>query len=181
MATSTNLYPQGNTAFYRKFVTGILKFIRRSDATEIFSIDGALAQINVPNLTRNKRHTVTLAEVKAGHTLLPAVPGYKYRLVDLTMISLGGASADADSVDVTGTQSGSPVILVSNAITGDLGTQSLLVPMGESTGSSILADGASFALCDANTAITIADAGASALSGCTDGIDVDVTYVLEKA
>ena len=179
MSQSTNTYPSGSkTTFYRKYVNGVLKFFRRSDHSEFFSIDGTSAQLNVPNLKRTARHRVTLAEVKAGHTLLPAVPGYKYRLVDLTLIAIGGAAADADSVDIGATQGGSPALLAVTAVGGL--TQSTRVSIGEQTESVILADGASFTACDVNTAITIADAGASALSGCTH-IDVIIQYCLDKA
>lgn len=178
MSQSTNVYPQGKTAFYKKYVGGVLKWFRRSDHSEFFSIDGQYAQLNVPNLLRTSRHRVTLAEVKAGHTLLPAVPGYKYRLVDLTLTAIGGGAAAADTVDVAATQGGSPALLAVTAVAGL--TQNTVVPIGEETTSTILADGASFVANDVNTAITIADAGASALSGPTY-IDAVVSYVLEKA
>jgi hypothetical protein len=180
MSQSTNVYPQGSkTTFYRKYVNGVLKFFRRSDHTEFFSIDGAYGQLNVPNLKRTLRHRVTLAQVKAGHTLLPALPGYKYRLVDLTLIALGGAAATSTSVDVAGTRGGSPVLLAVTDVGGL--TQSTRVSIGEQTESVILADGASFTACDANTAITIADAVADSLTGCTDGIDVIIQYCIDKA
>lgn len=178
MSQSSNVYPQGNTTFYRKYVSGVLKFFKRSNHTEIFGIDGPYARLNMSGQLFAERHSVTLAEVKAGHTLLPAVPGYKYQLVDLTLIATGGAAADADSVDVAGTQGGNPALLAVTAVSAL--TQSTRVSIGEETGSTILDDGASFAPCDANTAITIADAGASELSG-PDTIDVVIKYALIRA
>jgi hypothetical protein len=179
MSQSTNVYPQGNTSFYRKYVLGGLRFIKRSNRAEIFNIDGPSARLNLSgsvSLFNTRRH-VTLDQVKAGYTVLPAVPGYQYQIVDCAMVAVGGAAAGATSVNLKGTQSAGVVNLVVNAVGGL--TQSTKLPMGEAATSVILADGASFAPCDVNTAITVEDAGPD-LTGPTY-VDVIVSYALIKA
>jgi hypothetical protein len=175
------LYPQGRTSSYSKYVANVLKFFRRSDQTEFFSIDGAVAQLYVPNLTRSIHVTPLVAVVEAGLTLLAAIPGYKYRIVDCTMIATGANAANATSVDIVGTQAGSAVQLVVNSF--DALTDSARVSMGEAPAAGtavILADGASFNVCDANTAITCIAVGGAGLDTAT-AIDITLTYVIERA
>lgn len=121
------------------------------------------------------RQRVTAAQVNAGLTLLAAIPGMKYRVVDITMISIGGAAAGATAVRINGTQASSVVQLLSVAVAAL--TQSTVVRAGAAN-ATVLADGASFVACDANTAITIDKSGGS-LTGSTN-IDVILTYSIEK-
>lgn len=121
------------------------------------------------------RTRVTTAQVNAGHTLLAALPGLKYRLHDMAMIAVGGNAATATSVDILGTQSTSSVKLMDGRVAGL--TQSTLLRAGTTTNGLILADGASFVACDANTAITINHTG-SDLATATH-IDVLLTYTVE--
>jgi hypothetical protein len=120
------------------------------------------------------RTRVTTAQVNAGHSLLPAVAGRSYRLLDCVMIAIGGNASGATAVRLNGTQAASVVQLVSN--TAAALTQNTRVQAGVTTDSSILADGASFVANDANTPITI-DKDGSALATATH-IDVLLTYVL---
>jgi hypothetical protein len=93
-----------------------------------------------------------------------------------TVANAGGAT----SVDLVGTQATSVVQLVVNSVTAL--TDSARVSMGEAPAagtSAILADGASFGVCDANTAITCIAVGA-ALTTAT-AIDISLTYVIERA
>lgn len=122
------------------------------------------------------RQRVSTADVNSGATLLAAVPGFKYRIQDMTMISIGGAAATATTVDILGTQSSSSVKLLAVAVAAL--TQSAVVRAGAAN-ATVLADGASFVACDANTAITIGKTGSS-LATATH-IDVLITYVLEAA
>ena len=117
------------------------------------------------------RHRVSTAEVNAGHELLPAISGYKYRIHDVALIAIGGNAATATTVDVLGTQSASGVKLLAAAVAGL--TRSAVLRAG-ATNATVLADGASFAECDANTAITIGKTG-SDLATATH-IDVLLTY-----
>lgn len=123
---------------------------------------------------QNRRIRVTTAEVNAGLVLLPALAGVRYRLVDVTLIAVGGAAATATAVILTATQSASVVSLISAAVAAL--TQSTVVK--PNTGSvTVLANGASFAQNDANTAISIAKTG-SDLATATH-IDVILSYTIE--
>jgi hypothetical protein len=153
-------YPEGRGSAKPKYVNGTLTFH---------------SQILVPGVTAVLRTRVTTANVNAGYTLLEAIPGYKYRLVDCTLIAYGGAAATADSVDILATLSSSRK-LVSAAVAA-LG-QSVVARVGDSNVDA-LADGASFTANDANTAITIGKTGSS-LATAT-GIDVLLQYTIEAA
>src|SRR4051794_31912238 len=119
---------------------------------------------------------VTTAQVNAGLTLLAAPGlGYAYRLVDASLIAVGGAASGATSVDILGTQAAGSVKLVSDAIAGL--TQSTLLRAGAAN-SAILADGASFTATDENTAITINKTG-GALATST-AVDVLLSYVIDE-
>jgi hypothetical protein len=126
----------------------------------------------------NKRVRVTKAQVNAGYELLPALSGYKYRLVDVTLIAIGGAAETATSVDIVTTQSASavrPIVAKVAAL-----TQSAVVKPN-SANVTVLADGASFVANDDNTAVTISkQAGGSNLATATH-IDAILSYVIEAA
>jgi predicted RecA/RadA family phage recombinase len=117
--------------------------------------------------------TFTVAQVNAGADILPAIDGYKYKLVDAEMIAIGGAAATATTVDILGTQAASSVKLVANAVAGL--TQNTLLRAG-ATNSTILAAGASFDACDENTAITINKTGSNVATATS--IRVKVRYRL---
>ncbi len=84
-----------------------------------------------PGAVRSLRVRTTTANVNAGSTLLPAIAGRRYRLVDASMISIGGNAGGATAIRITGTQSASAVQLVSNTV-GSL-TQSTRVLAGVTT------------------------------------------------
>ncbi len=127
---------------------------------------------------RSQRTRVTLAQANAGFTLLPALPGVKWRLVDATVIAVGGAAAGGTSLDLLGTASGSavrPLVIAVAAL-----TRSALVRAGAAN-AVILADGASFTALDANTALSVTkQSGGSALTTATH-FDVFLQYVAEQA
>jgi hypothetical protein len=122
----------------------------------------------------NQRHRVTTAEINAGHTLLAAVTGLKYRIIDCKAIAYGGAVGAVTSVDLKGTQGTSAVVLCAFA-QANL-TQSAVIAMGE-TGTTVLADGASYTQNDAATAITIIKNGSDVTTAT--GVDIILTYALE--
>lgn len=135
--------------------------------------DSAVVAYMVPGMeatVNQKRFRVTTAQVNAGLTLLPARAGIKYQVVDLALISIGGAAATATTVDILGTQTSS-VKLLAAAVAGL--TQSTVLRAG-ATNATVLADGASFVACDANTAITIGKTGSN-LATATH-IDVLLQY-----
>lgn len=121
-------------------------------------------------------HRLTVAEVNTGHTILAAVAGYKYRILDAAAIAIGGAVGKTTTIDLLGTQSAAGVKLVAWA-QANL-TQSTLLRAG-GTGAAILADGASFVACDENTAITVGKTGDNA--DTATHVDVLVTYALDAA
>lgn len=122
----------------------------------------------------SKRVRTTIASVNTGATLLPAISGYKYRLIDAAVIAYGGAVATCTTVDILGTQATSSVKLVA-AAQASL-TQSAVLRAGEA-GAAVLADGASFVANDASKAITIGKTGSDCATAT--GIDVVLTYTVE--
>jgi hypothetical protein len=151
--------------------------VRYGTALEAATADNDVIEVLVDGNTGGVQHLrarTTTANVNAGTTLLPAIPGRSYRLVDATMISIGGNAAGATAVRISATQAASGVQLVSNTV-GAL-TQSTRVLAGVTANSSILADGASFAPCDANTAITLTASGTLTTS---TNIDVLLSYVVD--
>jgi predicted RecA/RadA family phage recombinase len=120
------------------------------------------------------RKRLAIATINAGATLLPAIPGVKYRICDAFAIAVGGAVTSNTTVDLKGVQATVAQKLV--AFTQASLTQSAMVRAG-SAGGTLLADGASFAQCDVNTAITIANTGA-AITVATS-VDVEFTYAIE--
>lgn len=135
-----------------------------------------MAQVDRRAMTITKRQRFTIAEINAGATLLAAVPGMAYRMVEAVAVAIGGAVGAVTTVDILGTQSAASVKLVAFA-QANL-TRSTRLESGDS-GAAILADGASFAPCDVNTAITVGITGSNATTATH--IDIIFTYTAEKA
>lgn len=121
------------------------------------------------------RERVTIANVNAGYTILPIITNYKYRIADAVAIAVGGAAGAVTTVDILGTQAAAAVKLFAFAQASL--TQSTALRPGVA-GTAVLADGASFAECDVNTAITVGKTGASVTTATH--IDFIVSYVLER-
>ena len=124
-----------------------------------------------------QRSRVTAAQVNAGFTLLPAVPGVKWRIVDCDMIAYGGAAATATSVDLLGTKAAAASRPLVGAVAA-LG-QSVRARMGGSN-MVILADGASFTAHDVNTKISVTKQSGGGSLGTATGIDVILYYVADQ-
>lgn len=122
------------------------------------------------------RTRVSIAQINAGFALLPALPGVRWRLTDAYMIAVGGAAGAATTVDITGTQAASSAKLLAVAIAAL--TQSAIVRAGAAN-ATLLADGASFAQCDANAAVNASKTGAS-LTTCTF-VDYFMEYIADPA
>ena len=107
--------------------------------------------------------TFTTAQVNAvgGSELLPAIPGFAYKVRQFKMISIGGNAAGATTVDILGTQSAASVKLAAVPVAG----LTTITPVRDASGN-VLAAGASYARCDANTPLLVSVTG-SALSGTT--------------
>lgn len=122
-------------------------------------------------LTLRKR--LAVAAINAGATLLPAIAGAGYRLIDAYAIAIGGAVGAVTTVDIIGTLgTNRKMVAFGQAAL----TQSALVRAG-SAGGVILADGASFTRNDVNTAIT-ANITGSAITGATN-VDFQLLYAIE--
>lgn len=122
-----------------------------------------------------KRVRVTVAQLNAGLTVLAAIPGLKYRIVDYKLVAVGGNATTATSVNVRGTRAAGVVELLVVAIAAL--TRSAVVRAGAAN-AVVLADGASFTVLDVNTAVTIITVG-TAMTVLTD-LDVELQYVLEE-
>jgi hypothetical protein len=121
------------------------------------------------------RTRFTIAQINAGASLLAAVAGFAYRLVDAKLIAIGGAVITATDVRILGTRAAGSVALLAVAVAAL--TQSAVVRAGAAN-AAVLADGASFTPLDANTAITVGKTGGVA-AGATH-VDVIAQYVLER-
>ncbi len=121
-----------------------------------------------------KRIRVPIASINAGFELLPAIPGYGYRMSGMREIAVGGAVTSVTTVDILGTQSTSSVKLMAGAQASL--TQSTVVTAGGS-GGTVLADGASFAVCDVNTNITCNITG-SAITVATN-VDFLLSFAIQ--
>lgn len=156
-------YPGGRGSVKGKYINGVLTF----NAGPLY-----------PGVRHSKRVRATAAQVNAGLTVLPAIPGFKYRLIDAMMIAIGGAATTATSVDLLGTRAGSavrPLVVAVAAL-----TQSAVVRAGAAN-AVVLADGASFTALDANTAVSITKQSGGGNLGGASHVDVQVDYTIEPA
>ena len=144
----------------------------RYDATE----NRFVREDTLVSSERTLRQRVTVAQLNAGFTLLPAVSGFIYSLIDATLIAIGGAATTGTSVNLQGTRSAGTVNLLVVAIAAL--TQSAVVRAGAAN-AVVLADGASFTPLDVNTPITIITVG-SAMTVMTN-LDVMIEYTLTPA
>ena len=135
-----------------------------------------MVRTDAPAGIQNVRTRFTVAQINAGATLLPAVPGFTYRLTGLRMIPIGGAVTGLTALVILGTRAAGAVTLVSAAAAAL--TQSTPVRY-DSANVTILADGASFTPLDANTAVTVGKTGGNAATATH--VDVFADYVLEAA
>lgn len=122
------------------------------------------------------RQRVTLAQLNAGFTLLPAIPGFIYSLFDAVCVAVGGAATTGTSVNIIGTRAAAPVQLLVVAVAAL--TQSSHVRSGAAN-AVVLADGGSWAPLDVNTPITVITVGA-AMTVMTN-LDVLLEYGLVPA
>lgn len=147
--------------------------------------DGGLNRNIYPDsqlpISYSLRTRVTLAQLNAGLTLLAAIPGFAYRLIDCALIAIGGAATTGTSVNVIGTRAASPVQLIVAAVARLTQSTRLRTgtPFATAGAESLttLADGASFTALDVNTPITVITVG-SAMTVMTN-LDVDLTFAIE--
>jgi len=134
-----------------------------------------MEQANRLGMVMSVRKRFTVAEVNAGAVLVAAVVGMAHRLVDFTMIAIGGAAGTTTSVDLLGTRSAASVALATVAIAA-LSENAIVKP--NSGNVTMLAAGASYTALDAHTAITINKTG-GALDTASH-VDVVCSYATER-
>lgn len=122
----------------------------------------------------NVRVRTSIANVNTGATLLPIITGYKYRLIDSSLIAVGGTVGTCTAVTILATQAAGSATLQS--VTAATLAQSVVVKPNTS-GSTVLADGASFVQNDVSTAITIGKTGGSCATATN--IDAILTFAIE--
>ena len=147
----------------------------RAGGSVIFDA-GSTIQIQGGAVSQWVRRRCTIAEVNAGVTILPAVAGYAYRVIDSYIIAYGGNVGAATGIDLTGTLSTARKIVAYK--TAGM-TQSTMLRAGTATNGVLLADGASFTANDANTAITLIKDGSDVTTAT--GVDIAVEYELVAA
>lgn len=152
---------------YMKNLQALLNNWIRNDI--VYSVNDVTIAVPI-----TKRIRVALADLNAGLVLLPALPSFGYRLIDVTYQAIGGAVAGTTTVDILATLSGASRKLVAVAIAAL--AQSAVVRAGAAN-AVVLADGASFTRNDINTAISIAVTGAAATTATF--VDIIITYAVE--
>lgn len=153
-------------------VDGGDSLVVKSGGLILLETGGSITDANGP-VVHCTRTRLTIAQVNAGATLLPAIAGKGYRMVACVAIAVGGAAAAVTTVDVLGTLTTSRKLV---AFAQASLTQSTVLKDG-GTGAAVLADGASYTLNDANTAIT-ANITGSAVTTATN-IDFIFSYTIE--
>lgn len=142
---------------------------------EVATLDAANGMLRGAGIVRTIRSRFTIAQVNAGATVLPAVAGRKYRLIDVLAIAIGGAAGAVTTVDVLATKATASVKLAAFAQASL--TQSTVLRPGVA-GTAVLADGASFTQNDANTPLTINKTGSDVTTATH--IDLVLSYALEE-
>lgn len=184
-ATSSDVFAVGDRVGYD---ISALAAVTLDHANQDFLIYGTVREASASGKTSVKvalddtgerpvmqiRKRFTVAQINAGATLLPAISGRQYRMIDASMIAVGGAAATATSVDILATQSASSVKLLASAVAGL--TQNTLLRAG-ATNAAIMAAGASFVANDANTAVTVGKTDSDVATATH--VDVSFTYAID--
>src|SRR2546422_9679679 len=110
-------------------IQNIQPLVRKQDNGNTLVVDVAAGGKIAGGVPMFLRRRCTAAEVNAGVTLVSAPgAGYAPRMVDCSMVAVGGAAAGATSVDLLATLASASRKLVSKAIAGL--TQSALLRAG---------------------------------------------------
>ena len=140
------------------------------------TLSGLAAGPGTGTIIYTKRVTPTVAEVHAGYTVVSAVSGRKIRLVDYSVVAVGGNVATQTHFYVKGTQSAGAVNLVDIAAAA-LTRAALNKPWTASNTLLVTSsDLAALNACDANTAITLGD---DAQATTATSFIVDITYAVD--
>lgn len=144
-----------------------------SGGTILVEAGGSISDSNGV-VQHNVRQRFTIAQVNAGVTLVPAIPGKAIRMLGCTATAIGGAATSVTTVDVLGTLAASSRKLVAFAAAGL--TQSAVLRDGGAN-AAVLADGASYTANDAGAAVTVNITGPS-ITVATN-IDFNFSYSVE--
>lgn len=127
-------------------------------------------------VTKTQRFRLSPTQLAAVTVLLPALPGVRWRMIDMAMIAIGGNATTSTSINVSGVLATVANELLVTAVAAL--TRSALVRAGAAN-AVILADGGSFTQQDANAAIT-AKSTVATLTVSTF-IDIFLDYVADPA
>ena len=148
--------------------------------TGALALGSHVATLNGDAVVACQRHRVTLAEMNNGHTILAAVSGLKYRLIDVKVIAVGGAmaaTAAATGIAIYGTKATTVTALYTVLLAA--GAENAVCQINTAN-TSVPAAGAFWTANDAATAITCKTVTAGAFDLITvQNIDVILTYCLE--
>lgn len=176
-----NILAVNSAAEYTKFVDksrpGVVQLAYRRDLNQLFLTDpdsGTIMPFPSANTgVQFARVRVTIAQINAGFTILPALAGLQYQIVDLIQIAIGGTPGTATAITVLGTVAAAGATLFSTTVATLTQSARILV---NTAGVTALADGASFVPLDANTAVTVGKTGGTA--DTATNIDFLISYVL---
>lgn len=129
-------------------------------------------------VAKSLRTRVPVASLNVGLALLPALPGVRWRLLDIALIAVGGAATTSTDVRIQGLVSAAATnlwIVTVAALTQSTQIFSGVTPAAGAQ--TLLADGASFTQQDANAAINVVKTGGN-MTVLTN-LDVFLTYVAD--
>jgi len=139
-------------------------------------IKDVLVEYSIVKSFRQRVAAAALTTTGLGFTPCPALPGVRWRLIDATLVAIGGNATTSTSINISGVVAGSAVELLAVAVAAL--TRSAVVRAG-ATNAVVLADGASFTQQDANTALTLKAIGATLT--VSTFIDFFIHYVADPA
>jgi hypothetical protein len=133
----------------------------------VVSLEGAAT-----NTVLSEIQTISLAELNAGVTVLPAVAGLRYRIVNFGVMCIGGANA-TEAFQVKGTVSSVVTVLMSQTAIAQGNLQRFTA-----AGTQLPAtDGVAYAPLDVNTPVIVDSASGGATGPTSYQLLID--YVLE--
>lgn len=164
--------PPGQIVFERDRKSGAPKVTANGTSAVLF-----------PDVVYCKYKRCTLAEVKAGVTIVAGVAGYKIRPVQCGFTAIGGAGGSADGVKLLGTVAGNAATLATVLLVALV--ENVYHQIGFTNETPVLwiapaSAGLTFAGCDVGTKVTCEDYGGAALDTLIS-LDVVFQYCLDAA
>lgn len=156
--------------------------VSKDGLPEITSAAGGTGVVGPHNLVMCRYKRCTLAEVKAGVTIVSGLPNYKIYVVQCGFTAIGGAGGGADGVKLLGTVAGSSTALatvIAAALVENVYHQIGFTNETPALWIAPASAGLTFAGCDVGTPVTCEDYGAGALDTLTH-LDVVLQYYLDQ-